>query len=61
MSDAELEEQIFPLNIHRKITDFVNNEQLILAQRFGLSGRQLSRIGFFELLNERTAADVISK
>ena len=55
----ELKEQVRPLNIHREITDLVDDEQLVFAQSFELVRQTVFKMSLFELLNQRVAIDVI--
>ena len=56
----QLEKQICPLNIHRKIADFVDNEHPVLGQHFELIRQAVLKMGLFELLNELVAVDIVS-
>ena len=58
-SGNQLEKQISPLNVHRKIADFVDNEHLVLGQHLELVRQAVLKMGFFELLNELMAVDVV--
>ena len=58
-SGNQLEEQICALNVHGEIADFVNNEHLVLGEDFELVRQAIFKMGFFELLNELVAVDVV--
>ena len=60
MSGNQLEKQICPLNIHRGIADLINNQHPVLSQHFELVWQAVLKMGFFELLNELVAVDVVS-
>jgi len=46
-SGNELKEQVRPLNIHREITDFVDEEQLVFAQYFELVRQSVFKMSLF--------------
>ena len=47
----ELEEQIGPLNVHRKVADFVNNEHSVLGQNLELVRQTVFKMSSLKLLN----------
>lgn len=59
-SGDALKEQVLPLNIHREIADFINDEHFVFARNFELVRQTVFIIGLLELLNQGVAVDVIS-
>ena len=55
----ELEEQIGPLNIHRKVTDLVDYEHPVFGKDFELVRQAVLKMGLFKLLNKLVAVDVV--
>ena len=60
-SGDELEEQIGTLDIHREITDFINDEHPVLGENLQLVGETVFKVGLFKLLNELMAVDVVGR
>ena len=56
----QLEEQICPLNVHREIADLVDDQHPVFGQHFEFVRQAVLKMGFFELLNELMAVDVVS-
>ena len=54
-SGDELKEQVLPLNIHREIADFVNDEHFVFARNFELVRQAVFIMSHFELLNQGVA------
>ena len=59
-SGNQLEKQICALNVHREITDFVDNEHPVLGQHLELVQQAVLKKSFFEQLNELVTVDVVS-
>ena len=57
----QLEEEVSPLNVHREVSNLINNEHFVLGQYFELVWQAVLEMGFFELLNELVAVDVVSR
>ena len=57
----ELEEQVCALDVHREITDLVNDEHPILGQNLEFIRQAVLEMGLFELLNELVAVDVVGR
>ena len=53
------EKQICTLNVHREVTDFVNNQHPVSGEDFKPVRQAVLKMGFFELLNELVAVDVV--
>ncbi len=60
-SGDELEEQIRTLNIHRKVSNLINDEHPVLGQDLELVREPVLKVGLFQLRNERMAVDVVSR
>ena len=58
-SGNQLEKEICPLNIHRKIADLVDNEHSVFGKSFELVRQVVLKMSLFELLNELVAVDVV--
>ena len=56
----QLEEEISPLNVHREVSNLINNEHSVLGQHFEFVWQAVVEMSFFELLNELVAIDVVS-
>ena len=54
-SGNELEEQIGALDVHREITNLVNDEHPVLGQHPELVRQTVLKVGLFELLSELMA------
>ena len=55
----QLEEEVSPLNVHREVSNLINNEHFVLGQYFELVWQAVLEMGFFELLNKLVAVDVV--
>ncbi len=58
-SGDELEEQIGTLDIHREITDLVNDEHPVLGQDLEFVEQTVLKVSFFQLLNQLVAVDIV--
>ena len=48
------------MNIHRQISDFINNKKFVLNERFKFVRESVFVVGFFELFNKCMAVNVVS-
>ena len=51
----ELKEEVCTLNVHEKVTNFIDNKQPVLGQDLELVRQAVLKMGLFELLNELMA------
>ena len=51
----ELKEEVCTLNVHEKVTNFIDNKQPVLGQDLELVRQAVLKKGLFELLNELMA------
>ena len=56
----QLEEKVGALNVHREISDLINDKHPIPGEDFKPVGQAVLKMGFFELLNELVAVDIVS-
>ena len=54
-SGNELQEEVCTLNVHEKVTNFIDNKQPVLGQDLELVRQAVLKKGLFELLNELMA------
>jgi len=47
------------LDVHRKITDFINDEYPVLGQDLEFIGQTILKVSFLQLLNQLVAVDIV--
>ena len=55
----QLEEQIRALDVHREISNFIDDKHLVPGEDFQPVRQAVLKMGLFELLNELMAVDVV--
>ena len=60
-SGNQLEKQICALNVHREITDLINNQHSVSGKDFEPVRETVFKMSLFQLLNELVAVDIVSR